>query len=303
MLMPPLSYVIDLPTRTTCRSVGAPRGCQLASMSRGGAAEPPPTASTPPKPCSVSQSTSRSTTVTPSGVRTDRACSASQAGVFTDDRVLARSRAHALARPAASPRCTPAAIGADDLHVELERRRPADPVAVGAEDQPLGHGGARVGRQAGDDERQRPQVGRGPGQLGSGRPELVCRPRPDADEEDERRGSGGEGHPLERPGTAQSRSIAAGQMGRERSRGIGRQRQRVDVDVDAHGEVLGRDGERQRRRRRDGSTLPTAVVSTRSILAQSPQGNAAAPAPVERGRGRWRVGRLVDHGLQGAAQG
>jgi hypothetical protein len=97
MFSPPVSKVIPLPMSTTCGVPAAPRGRQVASISRGGATDPPPTASTPPKPRSASHSASCTRTVTPSGVNTRSACTPSHAGVFVSDGVFARSRAQAVA--------------------------------------------------------------------------------------------------------------------------------------------------------------------------------------------------------------
>jgi hypothetical protein len=97
MLSPPVSNVIPLPTSTTWRVAGAERGRHRASISRGGVADPPPTASTPPKPCALSHCSSRTVTSTPIGLRTSCACAPSHAGFFVDDGSLARSRAHAVA--------------------------------------------------------------------------------------------------------------------------------------------------------------------------------------------------------------
>lgn len=90
--MPPVSNVIPLPIRTTCRP--APAGCQDSSTSRGGVAEPPPTARMPPNPSASSRAGSRTVTVRPGQpAASATTCFANQAGFFTDDGVFVRSRA------------------------------------------------------------------------------------------------------------------------------------------------------------------------------------------------------------------
>src|SRR4051794_16527635 len=108
--IPPVSKVIPLPTRTGCADPAV--GCRyLATTTRGGVAEPLPTARTPPNPPARSSSGPRTVTVTcarPPSRST--AWSASQAGFFTLLGLLTRSRAQATdsadTRPASAAATT-----------------------------------------------------------------------------------------------------------------------------------------------------------------------------------------------------
>ena len=102
MLMPPLSKVMPLPTSTTCErcSPRRPRGgVQATRTSAGGVADPPPTASRPPNPPAARAAASSTSTSTPGTSRaSSTAVAATHIGFFTDDGVVARSRASQVAR-------------------------------------------------------------------------------------------------------------------------------------------------------------------------------------------------------------
>ena len=92
---PPLSNVMPLPTSTMCSR--APAGAYPSSISRGGEADPCPTAMRPPNPCAASSSASHTRAVSPAPAATATAWAASQAGVLRADGVFVRSRASATA--------------------------------------------------------------------------------------------------------------------------------------------------------------------------------------------------------------
>jgi hypothetical protein len=97
MEMPPVSNVIPLPTRTRCGWPASVPG-QVSSMNLGGRDEPPPTATTPPNPCSASQFSSRTRTSRPgTAFAAFTAAAASHDGSFTFDGVFARSRPNDVA--------------------------------------------------------------------------------------------------------------------------------------------------------------------------------------------------------------
>ncbi len=104
---PPVSKVMPLPT-STMRGVDAvaPAGTWSSRTSRGGVADPAPTASRPPKPSRVSRRSSQTVTSRPLARPTVRACRASQAGFFVFDGVIDRPRASSWARARATARVT-----------------------------------------------------------------------------------------------------------------------------------------------------------------------------------------------------
>ncbi len=94
--MPPVSNVTPLPTSTRCAASGA--AYQSSRSSRGGRAEPDPTARIPPNPSAASSDSVHTRLVSPGSASARRtASSASHAGLFTSDGVSARSRASAVA--------------------------------------------------------------------------------------------------------------------------------------------------------------------------------------------------------------
>nr|BFE67650.1 hypothetical protein GCM10020092_009510 [Actinoplanes digitatis] len=123
MEMPPVSNVMPLPTSTTWRV--APGGFQASSTSRGGVAEPPPTARMPPKPSAASCSGPRTVTCTPGRVAASATtCPANQAGFFTAEGVLVRSRASQVAAAVtrAVSRLSAYAVASSVLRVTVAER-------------------------------------------------------------------------------------------------------------------------------------------------------------------------------------
>ncbi len=88
--MPPVSKVMPLPTSARC--VVAPSGEYARRVSRGGLAEPMPTARMPPHCSSASCFSSQMVTSTGSAARLSRAASARAAGGSALGGVLTRSR-------------------------------------------------------------------------------------------------------------------------------------------------------------------------------------------------------------------
>ena len=104
---PPVSNVMPLPTSTT-RGVDAvaPAGSWSSRTSRGGVAEPWPTARMPPKPSARSRRSSHTWASRPVRRATVRAWRASQAGFLVFDGVAASPRATSWARARTTARCT-----------------------------------------------------------------------------------------------------------------------------------------------------------------------------------------------------
>ena len=110
MSSPPVSKVMPLPTRTT-RGVFAvaPSGSQSSWTSRGGVAEPAPTASRPPKPSRRRSASDQTRTSSPLRRASVRACAAIHAGFLMFDGVTARLRATIAARALVDARRTASA--------------------------------------------------------------------------------------------------------------------------------------------------------------------------------------------------
>src|SRR5664280_2724667 len=101
---PPESKVMPLPTSTTWQRGSA--DAYVTSISRGGRADPAPTARMPPKPSAASSRRPRTRTSRPARRPRTSACFASHFGDFSNDGVLASSRASVPAAAVATPAST-----------------------------------------------------------------------------------------------------------------------------------------------------------------------------------------------------
>ncbi len=121
---PPVSKVIPLPTSTT-RPPALPPGVQSTRTRHGGCCEAAPTASSPParrwaRSSSSSTDTVRVPAVVVAAAASSRACPATQAGLFTEDGVAARSRTRQVARAATAAASSAAGAAAGSAPQQVD---------------------------------------------------------------------------------------------------------------------------------------------------------------------------------------
>ena len=203
-------------------------------------------------------------TSTPSGVSSARACAASQAGVLTDERVLARSRAHRAAvaagppaghaRPASAPRPPATTRG------RAAAGRGAGPEPVAAEQQALDQ--RRAGRVApsgpADDAQRSVWPARPRPRAPPAAPQLGRRSGADADQVAP---GGARRRPARaarsnRPGRACPGAVASTDSARAIAGGRGRQPEPIEVEPGGRhpSATTSASGEPDRRRRYARST-------------------------------------------------
>ncbi len=244
---PPLSKVIPLPTKTTCRR--APGGEWLSSISRGGRSEPEPTAVRLPKPALASSWSVHTLTPRPFSAATVLAASASDCGHLRTDRGVGQLPGERHRRreddrlvdrrdgPAAGLLRRRALAVAGTGHEQpqlgvlglVSARRRLLRVPVCAEQRALGEGSHLLVWLAGHDGGNRPVAGlQQPPELAAGPAQRARRTVPDTEEHDPRRGLTDSG---DRVGDLAG---LAGELRRPDHLGRARRAQRVERGIGGH---------------------------------------------------------------------